>query len=191
MSCGVPMNKRLVLLDRDGVLNVDTGYVHTAAQWQWIPGAPEAIAYLSECGCRIAVVTNQSGIARGMYTEGQVQELQRFVNHQLAMTGGQIDRFYYCPHLPQAPIAKYDCVCECRKPSPGMIVRALQDFDCKPCEAVLIGDSARDLEAARRAEVDAYLFAGGNLYEFVRALRIGEGTHESDDDGTAETNINY
>ena len=85
------MNKRLVLLDRDGVLNVDTGYVHTAAQWQWIPGAPEAIAYLSECGCRIAVVTNQSGIARGMYTEGQVQELQRFVNHQLAMTGGQID----------------------------------------------------------------------------------------------------
>lgn len=176
------MTKRLILLDRDGVLNVDTGYVHTPAQWKWIPGAVQAVAYLVAAGCQLAVVTNQSGVARGMYTEAQVRELHRFVARELALQGGRIDRFYYCPHLPHAPVAAYDCVCTCRKPAPGMIIQALDDFACSPREALLIGDSDRDLAAAQRAGVDAYLFTGGNLYEFVRALRIGECGHEARND---------
>ncbi len=168
------MHKRLVLLDRDGVLNVDSGYVHTPAQWQWIDGAPQAVAYLVRCGCRVVVVTNQSGIARGMYTESQVQSLHQWVNDELRVYGGEIARFYYCPHLPQAKVPAYDCVCDCRKPATGMIMQALRDAGCAPAEAVLVGDSERDVLAAQRAGVEARLFSGGNLYTFVRALVGGE-----------------
>ncbi len=173
------MDKRLVMLDRDGVLNVDMGYVHTSDQWQWVDGAPEAVAYLVKSGYTIVVVTNQSGIARGIYTEHEMKILHQWVNQQLHAQGGEISRFYYCPHLPNAPLKEYDCVCNCRKPKPGMIQHALRDAGRLPAEALLIGDRRRDLVAAMRAGVDSYLFSGGNLYDFIRRLGIGENNYET------------
>ena len=159
---------KAIFFDRDGVLNKDDGYVHDMAHLRWVEGAREAVARLSKEGWLLFVVPNQSGVARGYYTEQDVQKLHQEMNEEFQKYGGHITEFFYCPHLPGAPIAAYDKVCYCRKPEPGMILKALNKYGISKENAVLFGDGARDIEAACRAGIIGFLFSGGNLDTFIQ-----------------------
>ena len=119
------MKKKAIFFDRDGVLNEDDGYVHSMDRLGWGEGAREAVARLSKEGWLLFVVTNQSGVARGYYTEEDVRLLHEEMNEEFRRYGGEITEFFYCPHLPGAKVARYDKVCSCRKPAPGMILEAM------------------------------------------------------------------
>ena len=162
--------KWLCLLDRDGVLNIDKDYLHKAEEVEWIPGSREAIVWLNRQGFQVVVVTNQSGVARGYFTEDDVKKLHVWMADEVKKAGGEIAAFYYCPHLPGATVKQYDVDCSCRKPRPGMILQALADFNVQPDNAFLIGDSPRDVEAAEAAGVKGYLYAGGSLLDLAQKI---------------------
>lgn len=165
---------KLCLLDRDGVLNRDKAYLYKKENVEWIDGSREAIAFLNGLGCRVAVVTNQSGVARGYFTEAEVGILHEWMAAEVEKAGGRISAFYYCPHLKGAAIKAYDKDCDCRKPRPGLIRQALKEWDTPPRDAFMIGDSPRDVEAAEAAGVKGYLFRGGSLLDFVQKILRGE-----------------
>ncbi|MDB5455097.1 MAG: D,D-heptose 1,7-bisphosphate phosphatase [Caulobacter sp.] len=165
---------RAVFLDRDGVLNVDHGYVSDPAALAWIPGAREAVAAFTRAGLTTLVVTNQSGVGRGYFDEAAMHRFHAEMNAQLEAVGGRIDAFYFAPHHRDAAIEAYRVADHPdRKPNPGMILRGLADWSVAPSEAVLIGDKDTDIEAARRAGVEGLLFPGGDLLAFVRD-RLGD-----------------
>ncbi len=154
-------------LDRDGVLNVDSGYLHRIADLVWIDGAKDAVRRLKTRGYRIVVVTNQAGIARGFYGEDDVRRLHAWMNVEL---DAAIDAFYFCPHHPSEGSGAYTRACDCRKPAPGMIRRGMEEYAITPAGSFLIGDRDTDIEAARRAGIRGVRFDGGNLDEFVAGL---------------------
>jgi D-glycero-D-manno-heptose 1,7-bisphosphate phosphatase len=157
-------------LDRDGVLNVDHGYVCKSRDFEWIAGAREAIRYLNDAGYLVVVVTNQSGIARGYYTEAEFRALHRWIDERLRESEARIDAMYFCPHLPDAVLPVYRKECECRKPRPGLLLQAVRELDIDPASSFLIGDEARDCAAAAAAAVASYLFTGSDLLDFVRGI---------------------
>jgi len=166
------MKRSAVLLDRDGTLNIDRGFLHKREDFVFIEGAIEALSRLKKKGFILVVVTNQSGIARGLYTEEHVNTLHDYVNDELRLHGTGIDRFYFCPHHPEAPIERYRKDCECRKPKPGMILRALSDLNIDPKTSYMIGDMARDICAGKRAGVRSILIHEHE--ETVDTLDCGE-----------------
>ena len=157
----------VVFLDRDGVINADIGYLWRREDFVWIPGAPAAIRLFNERGRPVVVVTNQSGVARGYYTEQDVESLHRWMNAELNRQGARIDAFYFCPHHPDGAIPEYMRDCDCRKPQPGMLLQAMEDWRADPAKSFLIGDKESDVAAAAAAGIRGYLFDGGNLLEFV------------------------
>lgn len=163
---------KAVFLDRDGVLNIDHGYVHDPAKLDWIDGAREAVAAMTAAGLKILVVTNQSGIGRGYFDELALDRFHGAMQAQLAELGGRIDHFYHCPFHELAVIDEYRVPDHPdRKPNPGMVLRGLADWGLRPEEAVIIGDRHIDVEAGARAGMAGYLFKGGNLRAFIgRAL---------------------
>ena len=156
-----------VFLDRDGVINVDRGYVHRPDQVDWIPGALDAVRGLNDRGYRVVVVTNQAGIAHGYYSEEMMHALHAWMQKQLAAKGAYIDAFYYCPFHPEARVKKYRGNHIDRKPSSGMILRALSDLQIERNGSFLIGDKEIDVEAARGAGIPGFFFQGGNLATFL------------------------
>ena len=150
-------------LDRDGVLNVDRGYVGTPERWEWTESAREAVATLNRAGYLVFVVTNQSGIARGMYGEAAFADLMAWVSESLALAGGRFDAIYHCPHGP-------DDACDCRKPLPGMLLRAMAEWPVRREGSFLVGDSDSDLQAAEAAGIPGYRFPGGSLLAFVEGI---------------------
>ncbi len=164
------MKLKAAFFDRDGVLNVDKSYLYKIEDLEWIDGAEEALAYLTKKGYTVFVVTNQSGIARGYYTVDDMNKLHEFMAQQVAAAGGKIEKFYYCPHLPEGKIAEYAVECDCRKPKPGLILRAFEEYDIDKEAAFLIGDKTRDVESAEAAGIKGYLFSGGNLLNFVKEI---------------------
>ena len=153
-----------IFFDRDGVLNEEVGYLWEVEKFKWIDGAREAIRFCNERGLLAIVVTNQGGIARGLYTAREVDNLHNFMQRSLSEVGAHIDGFYYCPHHPN-----FSGECDCRKPKPGLILRACEDFNINPAQAIMFGDTERDIEAAKAAGLRAgILFAGGNLLEAVK-----------------------
>ena len=153
-----------IFFDRDGVLNEEVGYLWQVEKFKWIDGARETIKFCNERGLLAIVVTNQSGIARGLYTAREVDRLHDFMQNSLSEVGAHIDGFYYCPHHPD-----FSGKCDCRKPKPGLILRACEDFNINPAQAIMFGDTERDIEAAKAAGLRAgILFAGGNLLEAVK-----------------------
>ncbi len=157
----------VVFLDRDGVINADIGYLWRREDFVWIPGAPAAIRLFNERGRPVVVVTNQSGVARGYYSEQDVESLHRWMNAELNRQGARIDAFYFCPHHPDGAIPEYTRVCDCRKPQPGMLLQAMEDWRADPAKSFLIGDKESDVAAAAAAGIRGYLFDGKNLLEFV------------------------
>lgn len=157
-----------IFFDRDGVLNRDDGYTHRPDQFEWLPGAREAIRFCNDTGRLAFVVTNQAGVAHGFYDEATVQALHRWMNEELARTGAHIDAFEYCPHHPEGTVADYAKVCRRRKPRPGMIEDMLKAWPVDRQASLLIGDKQTDLDAAAAAGVRATLFAGGDLLGFLK-----------------------
>ena len=164
------MKHKAVFFDRDGVLNVDKAYLYKIDELEWIDGALEAIAYLTQSGYLVFVVTNQSGIARGYYTVAEMEKLHRYMTETAAVSDGKIEKFYYCPHLPEGSVAEYAVDCACRKPKPGLILQALAEYDIDADKSFLIGDKKRDVEAAEAAGIKGYLFAKGNLLDFIKLI---------------------
>ena len=164
------MKKPAVFFDRDGVLNEDSGYVFETSKLRWVEGAREAVKAANDAGYFVFVVTNQSGVARGLYEEAHVDALHKWMADDLATIGAHIDAFEYCPYHPEAVIERYRRVSPRRKPAPGMIKDLLDRFPVDVDRSILIGDKPTDLEAARAAGVRGYLYSGGHLAEFLRPL---------------------
>ncbi|MDR2725027.1 MAG: HAD family hydrolase [Candidatus Adiutrix sp.] len=147
-----------VFLDRDGTLNRDKGYGHLWADWEWLPGAPEALARLKEAGFKLVVVTNQAGVAKGYYTEDAVRELHRRANLDLAgRVPAALDAFYHCPHHP-----RYSGPCSCRKPAPGLIERAAAEHSLDLARSFMVGDKLSDTAAGRAAGCRSILVLTGH-----------------------------
>lgn len=162
------MNKA-VFLDRDGTINVDTSYLYKPEDFVWIKGAREAIKYAHDKGYLVIVVTNQSGIARGYYTEDDVLALHKFINDELQKINTKIDAFYYCPHHIEGSIDKYKIECECRKPKSGMLLKAAVDFDIDLSKSFMFGDREKDKNAGENAGVKSAVFNSNNdLSEFIK-----------------------
>lgn len=145
---------KAVFLDRDGTINRDVPYCSRPEDFDLLPGAAEAIELLNEHGFKVVVVTNQSGIARGYFTEGMLASIHDKMQKELAKHGAHVDAIYYCPHHP-------DDNCECRKPKPKMILQAVRDLDIDLSQSYVIGDSEMDVELARRAGCKAGIRVDG------------------------------
>ncbi len=157
-----------VFFDRDGTLNVDVHYLHKVEDFQWMPDAREAIKYVNDAGALAIVITNQSGVARGYFPERDVLRIYDHMNDDLAKIGAHLDGLYYCPHHPQGAVKKYAVDCDCRKPKPGLILRAIEEHDIDPARSVLLGDGDRDIECAERAGVRGVKYEGGSLLAAVK-----------------------
>jgi D-glycero-D-manno-heptose 1,7-bisphosphate phosphatase len=152
---------RAVILDRDGVLNVETGYLYRTEDLAWIPGAPEAVRALNEAGFVVVVVTNQAGVARGYYTEADVHRLHGFMQARLAEAGARIDAFYYSPYHPDAAVEAYRRESDCRKPATGLFARAVHDWHIDPARSFVVGDKNTDIEPGRALGMTTLLVETG------------------------------
>ncbi len=146
---------KIAFFDRDGTINVDTGYVHKKDEMFFIDGMPAFIKKWQDWDYKVVVVTNQAGIARGYYNERDMHALHSFMNEKLAEHNAHIDAFYFCPHHPD-----FTGDCHCRKPNPGMIERALFEFDADPKECILFGDKEWDIEAGKKCGVTFSVLVG-------------------------------
>jgi len=160
---------KAAFIDRDGVINEDREYIYRAADFHLIPGAAAALAALRAAGYLLVVVTNQSGIARGLYSVDDYRELETHMCLVLSQAGVLLDSIQHCPHGP-------DSSCECRKPRPGMILAACAELDIDPARSILIGDRRADIEAGRAAGVGRCF-----LVESGKPLSAADRTHA---DGT-------
>lgn len=151
-----------VFIDRDGTLNVEKNYLHAYSEWEWIPGAKEALKALHARGFLNIVVTNQAGIARGYYDAAAVEHLHALVDRDLREVGAHIDAYYYCPHHPQFGAVR-DCAC--RKPAPGMLLQAQQEWGIDMTRSWMVGDKMSDIEAGLAAGVRCILVATGYGHE--------------------------
>ena len=163
-----PVGRKAIFFDRDGTLNVDKNYLYKVGDFEWLGDAPKAIRWANEHDYLVIVVTNQSGVARGYFTEEDVRSLHAWMNEDLARFGAHIDAFYYCPHFPDGSVAAYAKECDCRKPKPRLIEQACADFDIDRGESLLIGDKLRDVECAAAAGVRGILCEGGSLLELLK-----------------------
>ncbi len=135
-----------VFLDRDGTIIEDVPYLDNVAGVKLLPRAAAAVKRLSETGFRVIGITNQSGVARGLVSEAVVRQVNEYIRGELAHRGANLERFYYCPHHPD-----FSGPCDCRKPAPGMLLRAAADYDLDLSRSYFIGDNVSDVEAGRRA----------------------------------------
>jgi D-glycero-D-manno-heptose 1,7-bisphosphate phosphatase len=144
--------------DRDGVLNVDRGFVHKPDDLVWIPGAMQAVRLLNEAGYIVIVVTNQSGVARGYYDEADVHDFHAHMQGELRLQGAHIDAFYFCPHHPEGNIARYAITCDCRKPRTGLLEQATRGWEIDLSRSFLIGDRDGDMVAAEDFKIKGIRF---------------------------------
>ena len=150
MGCGMS-GRPAAFLDRDGVLNEDRGYVHRWEDFAFLPGVIDALRRLQQKGYLLVVITNQSAVARGLCAETDVLALHERMRAFLHGQGIELAGIYYCPHHPQGSVARYTRACACRKPEPGMILRAAREHGIDLSRSLLVGDKLSDLEAGRAA----------------------------------------
>ena len=184
------MNLQLIILDRDGVINVESDlFIKSPEEWVAIPGSLEAIAELNRAGFTVAVATNQSGIARGLYSEEMLHSIHQKMQDELAKVGGAIDAIFYCPHHP-------DDGCECRKPLPGLLNQITEHYSCSLDGVPFVGDTLRDARAAQAAGATPVLVRSGyhderleqiakdeNILVFDNLLEFSENVHLYRDSG--------
>ncbi len=170
--------KRAVFLDRDGTINIEKEYLYQIADFEFIPGAVEAIKILNQAGIIVVVVTNQSGVARGYYTEEDVEILHRHIAHELERSGAHVDAWLFCPHHPSGR-GSYALPCDCRKPLPGMLKDASRSHDIDLQNSTMIGDKRADIEAGLAAGCRTILVRTG--YGSEEEPTVGPQTTVCDD----------
>ncbi len=165
-----------VFLDRDGTLNVDVDFLDDPAELVLIDGAAEAVLALNEAGFVVAVVTNQSGIARGYLDEARLAEIHGRLEAELGAAGAHLDGIFYCPHHPTEGAPPYRRPCECRKPAPGLLRAATEELDLDLSRSFVIGDSPRDIEAGAALGVPGYLVGDSarQLPPGATAIRVAD-----------------
>jgi D-glycero-D-manno-heptose 1,7-bisphosphate phosphatase len=151
---------KCVFLDRDGVINKDLGYVHKWADFEFLPGVIEALKNLTLHEISIVIVTNQSGIARGFYTEQDFLTLNDHMLEHFKFEGIQVLDVFYCPHLTSGIVSKYAITCSCRKPKPGMFQVAFDKHNINPLTSVMVGDKVSDIVASTNAGIKTSYFVG-------------------------------
>ena len=168
--------RRAVFLDRDGTINIEKNYLHKIEDFEFIPGAPEAIKKLKDAGFLVIVVSNQSGVARGYFDEESVDQLHQHIQTELAFYGTSIDGFYFCPHHPDKGLGSYRAACNCRKGNPGMLLQAAREHDLDLQKSFMVGDKLADIEAGERAGCRSLLVLTG--YGATTALKPEAATVE-------------
>ena len=174
---------KLIILDRDGVINFDSDlFIKSPAEWKPIPGSLEAIARLTQAGLRVVIATNQSGIGRGLFDMDTLNAIHEKMHRAVQAQGGRIDAVFYCPHAVSAE-------CTCRKPKPGMFERIGACFNADLSETFAIGDSLRDLQAAAAVNARPILVLTGNGEATQAAGGLPEGTLSFADLATAVDHV--
>ncbi len=155
------MKRWAVFLDRDGVINEEVNYLSRPELLKLLPGAAQAVRQLNQRRIPVIVISNQAGVARGYFSEGEVLKIHDKLSNLLSREGAHIDRYYYCPHHPTEGIGPYRVDCECRKPKPGLLLRAGSEMELDLARSYFVGDSATDIEAGERAGVRSILVLTG------------------------------
>ncbi len=145
-------NKAL-FLDRDGVVNVDHGYVYQPEKFEFFPGVFAACKAFFDAGFKLIIVTNQSGIGRGYYTQSDFHRLTQWMNNEFAKNAVHVTDVYFCPHHPKKALPEYLTQCDCRKPAPGMLNQAMKEHNINPALSIMVGDKLSDMQAASAANV--------------------------------------
>jgi D-glycero-D-manno-heptose 1,7-bisphosphate phosphatase len=167
--------KKLVVLDRDGVINVDSeAFIKSPDEWVALPGSLDAIARLNQAGYRIAIATNQSGIGRGLFDMAALNAMHEKMHRMAATVGARIDTIFFCPHTAEDQ-------CECRKPKPGMLKMIAERYDIDPKGTPAVGDSLRDLQAGAALGFTPHLVLTGKGQKTLAAGGLPEGTRVHDD----------
>lgn len=154
------MSIKAAFLDRDGVINVDHAYVHKAEEFKFIDGVLDACADLVAAGFKLVIVTNQSGIGRGYYTEDDFHRLTEWMKEVFKKAGAPISAVYFCPHHPEKALDAYRCDCDCRKPHPGMLLQAQKELNIDMAHSLMFGDKQGDMQAALAAGVPTRILVG-------------------------------
>ena len=166
------MNKA-VFLDRDGTINVEKNYLYKIEDFEFIPGVIEGLKLLQDAGFLLIIITNQSGIARGYYTEEDFNRLNNWMLNQLVEYGVNIAKVYYCPHLPDATVKEYRIDCECRKPNLGMYYQAIRDYDIDLGQSYAIGDKIRDCAICESTDCNGYLIGYNENNNIITEVKDG------------------
>ncbi|MEE2839017.1 MAG: HAD family hydrolase [Acidobacteriota bacterium] len=167
-------NQRAIFLDRDGTLNEEVGHLRRTEDLRIYPEALEAVRKINQSGALTIVITNQSAIARGFLDEEELGDLHGFLQEEFRREGARIDGFYYCPHHPDAGTGAYTQECTCRKPQPGMLIRAARELHLEIATSFMIGDKLDEVEAGHRAGCRSVLLKTGYGEGELRVLDQGE-----------------
>ncbi|QXE92247.1 D-glycero-beta-D-manno-heptose 1,7-bisphosphate 7-phosphatase [Geomonas subterranea] len=171
--------QRAVFLDRDGTINEEVQYLSRVEDFRLIPGVPYALQRLKDAGFLLVVVTNQSGVGRGLYDETALQAVHDRMHEELGVFGITIDACYFCPHHPEHAVGHYRVECSCRKPSPGMLEQAAVDLDIDLSRSYMIGDKLGDIEAGLNAGCTSLMVLTG--YGAVESARLPKGVRAYED----------
>ena len=173
------ISKKAVFLDRDGVINKDFGYVYKPSDFSFVAGFPSLASKLKSLDFLLIVVTNQSGVARGYFSEDDVLLFHQKIQAELSLAAGvQLDRFYVCPHHPDGVVAKYAVDCSCRKPKTGLIEQAMKADSIDLSRSFLIGDKASDIDLARAVGIRGIQVSSGKYERHPNAFQVVEELEE-------------